>query len=129
MVQRELEIILSRHLAEHLAMPIFIVDPDANLLFYNEPAERILGFRFDETGPMPADKWATIFKPKDQDGQPLAPEDLPLVYAIFHQRPSHRNFWIEGLDKTLRQIEVTAFPIIGQSKQLLGGIAIFWEVA
>ncbi len=128
MSQRELEIILARQLAEHLAMPIFIVDPEGNLLFYNEPAERILGTRFDETGMMPVSEWATIFKPLDRNCKPLKVEDLPLVIATNERRPAHLDFWIESLDHKLRQIEVTAFPLVNQSQRFLGAIALFWEV-
>jgi hypothetical protein len=35
--------------------------------------------------------------------------------------------WIRGLDGVARQIEVTAFPLIGQGGHRLGGVAIFWE--
>jgi PAS domain-containing protein len=128
MPQRELEIILARQLAEHLVMPIFIVDPAGNLLFYNEPAEFILGTRYDETGMMPVDEWATMFKPVDVHGRALLPDDLPLVIATTQQRPSHRRFWIEGLDGKKRQIDVTAFPLVNQAQRFLGAIALFWEV-
>jgi PAS domain-containing protein len=128
MPQRELEIILARQLAEHLVMPIFIVDPAGNLLFYNEPAESILGTRYDETGMMSVQQWATIFKPVDSHGHVLLPEDLPLVIATTKQRPAHRRFWIEGLDGKNRQIDVTAFPLVNQTQRFLGAIALFWEV-
>jgi len=128
MSQRYLEIILARQLAEHLAMPIFIVDPSGNLLFYNEPAEYILGTRYDETGMMPVSEWATIFKPVDQHGHVLTPEELPLVIATTTQRPAQRRFWIEGLDHKLRQIDVTAFPLVNQTQRFLGAMALFWEV-
>ena len=128
MSQKEIEVILARQLASYLAMPIFIVDPHGALIFYNEPAERILGRRFEETGEMPVDEWSTIFKPTDAEGAPLMPETLPLVIALTQRRPAHRDFWIRGLDSVLRHIEVTAFPLIGQAERYLGGIAIFWEV-
>jgi PAS domain-containing protein len=128
MPQQEIEIILSRHLAEHLAMPIFIVNPAGDLIFYNEPAENILGYHFDETGIMPASEWATVFQPFDSAGNALFPDDLPLVIAITERSPAHRSFWIRGLDESLRQIEVTAFPLIGQGENFLGAVAIFWEV-
>ena len=47
-----IEVILMRELAGHLATPIFVVNADGDLLFYNEPAEKLLGSRFDESGPM-----------------------------------------------------------------------------
>ena len=127
MTQREIETILARNLAEHLALPVFIVDPAGDLLFYNEPAELVLGCRYDETGPMPAQQWATIFLPVDIAGNPLAPEELPLINTIKTHLPGHKSFWIKGLDGALREIEVTAFPLIGQTQRFVGAIAIFWE--
>jgi hypothetical protein len=58
-----IQIILTRQLAGYLSVPAFLVDPKGTLLFYNEPAEVLLGRRFDETGAMPAEEWATIFAP------------------------------------------------------------------
>lgn len=127
MAQQEIEVILARHLADHLAIPVFIVDPDGSLLFYNEPAEVILGYRYEETGPMPASEWATIFHPYDENGQTLEPEELPLVIATTRRHPAHKTFWIKGLDGALRQIEVTAFPLVGQGERFIGAVAFFWE--
>ena len=44
-----IQIILMRRLAEYLSVPLFLVGPNGDLLFYNEPAEVILGRRIDET--------------------------------------------------------------------------------
>ena len=128
MTQQEVEVILARHLAENLALPIFIVDPQGNLIFFNEPAEAVLGLRFGDTGLLPASEWSTMFQPVDQDNQPITPEELPLVIAMLHKHPAHKGFWIKGLDQKMRQIELTAFPIIGQSGRMSGAVAIFWEV-
>jgi len=125
--QKEIELILARQLASHLAMPIFIVDPPGNLIYYNEPAELILGRRFEETGEMPVEQWSTVFNPTDENGKPLAPEALPLVIALRRHCPAHRDMWIDGLDGVRRRIEVTAFPIDGQAERYLGALAIFWE--
>lgn len=127
MSQQEVEVILARQLADYLALPVFIVDQTGNLLFYNEPAEIILGHRYEETGPMPAEEWGTIFQPTDEAGLPLAVSDLPLVIAVREARPAHRAFWIKGLDGVTRRIEVTAFPLIGQANRHLGAVALFWE--
>ena len=128
MTQQEIEVILVRQLAEYLEMPIFIVGPTGDLLYYNEPAEAILGSRYVETGPMPASEWSTVFKPFDKDGQAIKPGELPLMIALTEQHPAHKSFWIEGLDGALREIELTAFPIMAQAQRFLGAIAIFWEV-
>ena len=124
-----IEVILARHLASYLAMPIFIVDPEGTLLFYNPPAEAILGPRFAETGPMPIHDWSTIFRPTDADGTVLAPTELPLWIALRQGRPAHRSFWIRGLDHKQRFIEITCFPLIGQAGHSLGAVALFWEAS
>jgi PAS domain-containing protein len=129
MAQQQVEVILARHLAENLALPIFIVDPQGNLIFFNEPAEAVLGLRFGDTGLLPASEWSTMFEPVDEDGKPVAPEQLPLMIAMMHGHPAHKGFWIRGVDKKLRQIELTAFPVIGQSGHLSAAVAIFWEVS
>lgn len=128
MSQQEIEVILARQLAEYLEMSIFIVSPVGDLLYYNEPAEEILGTRYVETGQMPAKEWATIFNPVDEGGNTLPPEELPLIIALTKKHPAHKIFWIEGMDGAMREIEVTAFPLIAQAERFLGAVAIFWEV-
>jgi len=127
MAQQEIEVILTRQLASYLVMPIFIVDPTGTLLFYNEPAEAILGYRFEETGEMPAEVWGTIFTPTDVENNPIPVSDLPLGIALQEQRPVHSGFWILGLDGVRRHIEVSAFPLVGMADRRLGAIAMFWE--
>ena len=127
MGQHEVEVILTRQLASYLAMPIFVVDPKGNLIFYNEFAEAILGRRFEETGEMSAEEWATFFQPTDEQDRPLMLEELQLIIALVELRPNHRSLWIRGLDGKRRHIEATAFPIIGQAGRCLGAMAIFWE--
>jgi PAS domain-containing protein len=126
MAQQRIELILLRQLASHLAMPIFIVDGTGDLIFYNAPAEKILGRRFEETGPMPAGEWAKAWEPTDDSGKPVAPEDVPLSVALRETRPVHRRFSIRGLDGVPRRIEAVAFPLIGTG-QLLGAAVMFWE--
>ena len=128
MPQHEIEVILMRQLASYLAMPVFIVDPAGNLLFYNEPAEPLLGRQFDEAGEMPMAEWATAFSPHDADGRPLPPETLPLVIALRRREPTHKALRITGLDGVTRRIEVIAFPLVGQGGRMLGAAAIFWHV-
>jgi PAS domain-containing protein len=128
MSQKDIEVILTRQLASHLAMPIFIVDPAGTLIFYNEPAETILGLRFEETGEMSANEWAKAYRPMDEDGELLPPESLPLLVTVAKRRPAHGRLWIRGLDNVFRHIEVSSFPLLGQRDRLLGAVAVFWEV-
>jgi PAS domain-containing protein len=127
MSQKAVELILMRQLASSLAMPIFLVDPSGNLLFYNEPAEQLLGSRYDETGEMSAREWSRLFAPIGEDGSPLPGEALPLSIALHKHRAAHLAFWIRGLDGVSRKIGATAFPLEGQGGRQLGAVGIFWE--
>lgn len=122
-----IQIILIRQLAGYLSMPVFLVDPKGDLLFYNEPAETILGRRFEETGAMPAAVWSSAFTPVDDAGQPIAPEQLPLIMTLAQRRPAHKRFHIHGMNGVRRHIEVTSVPILGLQGEFLGGAALFWE--
>jgi PAS domain-containing protein len=127
MPQQDVEVILTRQLASYLVIPVFLVGPLGDLLYYNEPAEAILGHRFDETGEMPVGEWSTVFEPTDASGAVLPPEELPLVIALRSRTPAHRDFWLRGLDGKRRHVAATAFPLVGQAGRFLGAVALFWE--
>ena len=127
MSANQIEIILSRQLADCLSVPVFLTDPEGNLLFFNEPAEELLGKRYEETGTMPVEEWSTIFNPIDENGKKLPPEGLPLVKTLTHHYPAHGEFWIESLKGKKNKISVTAYPIIGRPDRFLGAVAIFWK--
>lgn len=111
-----------------MSMPVFITDTAGNLIFYNEPAEKVLGTRFEETGEMKVETWSTIFKQQDDDGNLLPPDSLPLVRTIKDQTPNHKTFWIVSMLGKTEKISVTAYPIIGRAGNFLGAVAIFWQV-
>jgi PAS domain-containing protein len=127
MAQKDIELILLRQWASHLTMPIFLAGADGVLLFYNEPAEALLGVRFDEAGEMPASRIARIFKTKNEDGTPMPTEELPLMVALSQRRPTQRVVCYQGLDGVERRVEVTAIPLAGQDGQALGAVVFFWE--
>lgn len=122
-----IEIILNRQIADCLAIPVFITDTKGNLLFYNEPAEDVLGQRYEDTGEMAVEEWSTVFKNKDEHGEVLPPEELPLVKTLNNQQPYHKTFWIESLQGKAERISVTSYPIIGRSGIFLGAVALFWR--
>src|ERR1700745_2950977 len=103
-----IQIILTRQLAGYLSVPTFLVDPQGTLLFYNEPAEVLLGRRFDETGAMPAAEWSTVFSPVNGEGRPIPAAELPLMIALTERRPAYRRFFISGLNSVQHHLDVVA---------------------
>jgi len=122
-----IELILIRHLASRLAVPVFVVDRAGDLVFFNEPAEAVLGRRFEEIRSMPFDDWTTAFLPADVD-RARAVDDLPLVVALRGGVPAHRTLDIQGGDGTRRTIEATAFPLLATGGEMVGAVAMFWEI-
>jgi nitrogen fixation/metabolism regulation signal transduction histidine kinase len=120
-----IEIILTRQLAEYLSVPLLLVDSKGNLLFYNEPAESILGQRFEDTGGMPVEQWSKSFTAVDEEGRAIAPDDLPLMVTLSTHMPAHRRLHIVDGDAS-RAMEVTAIPIAGLHGDFLGAAAMFW---
>ena len=126
--QVPVELILLRQVASYLAIPIFLVAANGDLLYFNEPAESLLGLRFDDVGEVSMDEWLAAFRPAHEDGSDLAPQAVPIVVALREQRPTHERLTITGLDGVRRVIEATSFPLRGQGDRLLGAIALFWPV-
>ena len=128
MAQQPVELILARQLAGYLSVPALVIDPAGVVLFYNEPAERILGVRFDETGRLDL---AEVDHLIDVSDDPAAgPQDggRPLLTALQERRPAHARRWVfRRGDRVRLQVELTAFPLIGHEERLLGAVAMFWE--
>jgi PAS domain-containing protein len=129
MPSQPLELILARQFGDSLNMPIFLVDPEGNLLFYNEPAEEILGLRYSETGGMRLEEWTSIFKPIDIDGNPMPPEQLPLVKTLTTKIPASGSFYIDSKKGERFLISVTAIPIVGRADRYSGAMALFWKTS
>ena len=122
-----MEIVLLRQVGGYLSTPMFVVDEDGTLEYYNEPAEAVLGHRYEETGEMPLEEWGRLWAPTRSDGTPMPPEEVPLVVAVRDRKPVQGSLSIRGLDGVVRQITVTAFPLEAADGAHLGAVAIFWE--
>ena len=122
-----IELVLLKQVAGYLAMPVFVVDANGALEFYNEPAEELLGRRYEETGQIPLETWLNIWEPMDADGNRLPLGDVPLPRAVRELRPVVGTVWIRVPDGAMRQLTITALPLEGSDGAHLGAFAIFWE--
>jgi PAS domain-containing protein len=124
--QHPVELIMARGFMANLATPAFLVDRKGVLVFYNEAAEEILGLRFEEAGPMPAEEWSARFEPTGPAGESIPVEELPLGIALLEGRPAHAPLRITSAAGGAEEIQATAFPVFGRAGQS-GAIAIFWK--
>ena len=128
MAQQSVEMILVRQLASYLFVPVIVVDTTETVVFYNEPAERILGVRFEETGRLGPEETDRLIELSDDPG--AGPDDAgrPLLTALQQRRPAHARRWLlRRGDRVRLQVELTVFPVIDQEDRMLGAVAMFWE--
>jgi PAS domain-containing protein len=125
--QKPLVLILAREFASTLAMPMFVADGEGDLVFYNEPAEEILGKSFAEVGEISAEEWTNLFQPQDMAGNPMPFSERPSGIALTERRPAQAQMQITALDGQTRQISVTALPLFAHENEFVGALVVFWE--
>lgn len=128
MAQQPIEMILLHQWASYIAVPMWITDAEGTLVYYNEPAEELVGKRFDEAGEIRAADLAGVFVTLDLDGEPLPVTEIPTFVALTERVPAHRQLRFRTFDGAWRQIELSALPIEGQGGRLLGSLTAFWEI-
>ena len=128
MAQQSVEMILVRQLASYLFVPVLVVDTTGTVVFYNEPAERILGVRFEETGRIGPEEVERLVELSDDPAAGPDEAGRPMATALQQRRPAHARRWLlRRGDRVRLQVELTAFPVIDQEDRLLGAVAMFWE--
>ncbi len=126
--QQPVEMILLRQVASYLNIPIWMMDESGNLVYYNEPAEELLGIQFDEVGPVHAEQLGDMFRLTNLDGTTMPEYDFPVVVALSKREPNHRDVRYCGMDGVWRDVSVAAMPIEGQGGRFMGVFATFWEI-
>jgi PAS domain-containing protein len=128
MPQQDVGLILMRQLASGLAVPTILFDDAGDLLFYNEAAAHLIGQPFEDAGDeITLGGQRSVFSLRDETGQPLPDDQVPLTVAMRERRPVHRMVWGRGFDGVDRLVEITAFPLLGGGGHLIGAVAMFWE--
>jgi len=125
--EHNLVLILARGLASSVATPMVLVAPDGTIVYFNEPAEPILGQTYAEAGEMSRDEWLAQFVPQEVESGQGDLDALPIGIALKERRPAHRSLMITGADGERRSIAVTAIPLFARTEELAGALAIFWE--
>jgi PAS domain-containing protein len=121
-----LPLILARELSANLATPMFLIDGEGNLVYFNEAAELMLGRTFGEMGAISANEFGTRLQLAELDGTPMRRRDSPAGVAFLRRQPSHRTLLATSLDGTRRPFEVTAYPLFGKVGEMHGVLTVFW---
>ena len=122
-----LPLILARELASNLATPMFLLNQDGMLVYYNDAAVQIIGKPFAELGPIDALEFGALLELSNPDGTPVSRGDSPSGVAFFQRRPSHQVLLATGFDGVRRTVQATAYPLFGATNELHGVVTVFWE--
>lgn len=122
-----IEIILLRQWASYIAVPTWLTDTAGRLIYYNESVESIIGLRFEEADELPAEDLADRFAMCEVDGTPISNLDRPLIIALTKQMPAHRRIGLRNKDGSMRELEVTAIPVLSTGDRHLGAMATIWD--
>ncbi len=126
--QPDLVLIVARSFATKIATPTLIADARGDLVFFNDAAAAVIGRSYVDVGKLPASRWQELFQPRTIDEEPLTVEQTPGGIALLEGRPVHDSFAFRGLDGREREITVTAFPLLSHPDEVVGVMAIFWEL-
>jgi PAS domain-containing protein len=126
---KSLPLILARELASNLATPMFLIDAEGTLVFYNEAAEVIIGRPFTDLGEISALEFGAILDVTEPDGTPVRRRDTAAGIAFFQRRPAHRTVMATALDGVRRLVDNTAYPLFGANQEMHGVVSVFWERA
>jgi len=125
--QKSLILILARELATNLAVPMFVADDEGRLVFFNEPAEQLLGRTLHELGELPLEEWRQLLAPTTLDGEPLPADESPIRVAFDRHEPFHNRLRITTFSGETRAISSTALPLLGRDDEFMGVVVLFWE--
>ena len=125
--QKSLVLILARELASNIATPMFVLDREGMLIYYNEPAEAVAGQPYSSVGEISATEWGESYSPRAVDGSEVDLLALPPGVALLKRKAAHGKLRITLHDGSEREIEITAFPLFAHSDEFVGAVAIFWD--
>ena len=125
---RSLPLILARELASNLATPMFLLDSEGTLVYFNDAAALLLGKTFAEVGEISSLEFAASLKVSTLDHVPLRGRDTPSGIAFFQHKPAHLHVLASSYDGIRRAYEATSYPLLGATGEMHGVVVVFWPV-
>lgn len=125
MPNQPIEFILARQLAEYLITPISIVDENGNTIYYNEPAEHILGKKYNEAGDIEFRAWENRFYPVDDKSSPIPLLDVPFINTASNRKIVEGEYWMRNLEEIEQKVMIICIPLVSMGHRELGTLVYF----
>ena len=93
-----------------------------------QAAERLTGRPFIEGAGMTAGEWMAASHPRDDAGELIAFENLPLGITMLKREPAHGVVTFTSQDGAPLRIENATFPLFAHTEDYVGTFAIVWPL-
>ena len=120
-----IELILARSLAAHLAVPTFLADAEGRFVFFNEAAEMMTGKSMETEVDFGPEELLVMLDPRTDDGRAVTASELPLPRAIHEGVPAHLHA-VSGKDPGMRYL-ATAVPLMDHDGMTFGALMFLFE--
>jgi PAS domain-containing protein len=124
---KSLPLILARELAANLATPMFLLDANGMLVFYNDAAALLIGRSFADMGEIASSEFGAVLELASPDGERIRRRDSPAGIALLEQKPAHKTLWATAYNGKRILVRATAFPLFGATGEMHGVVSVFWE--
>lgn len=123
---KSLALIRAKHLAESVSTPMLLTDREGSLIYANEPAEVLTGYRFADLGTLAATEWQQRFDVRGRDGQPFPLDAMPGWLELQGERPGTGHVMLRQSGGTDLILAVCAFPLFTPNREFDGALVLLW---
>ncbi len=114
-----------RALFETIPAALYVTDADGRILYYNEPAVELWGYR----PRIPDDQWCGSWKLFWPDGTPMAHAECPMAQAIKQRRPIRGQEGIaERPDGTRIPFMPLPTPLFDDAGEMIGALNLLVDI-
>jgi diguanylate cyclase (GGDEF)-like protein/PAS domain S-box-containing protein len=106
---------------------VYFVDRNKRILFWNEGAERILGYSREEIEGRHC--LSDILKHTDKKGRHLCKNKCPLFWCLKNKLPKSERLYVQTKSGERLPVDIHVVPVLGKNKSVIGAIEVFRDAS
>ncbi len=122
---KDLESVFFKEVLDSMADGVFIVDAQGNIIYWNEPVEKISGYHASEV--LGKNAFSDYLKHYGQNGLELASKDNPIFKALHSSLTVDINLYISNKNGEKLPVLVSTTPIKDSSGHIIGAVELLKE--
>jgi len=122
---QDIELILSRQLAEYLSTPIALTDHDGKMIYFNESAGHVMGKHFDEDGEINSKEWEGRIFENEKLVDSIDIHEILFIKVLSSRHIMQGEFWMRNFEEINQKVMIVCVPLIGLSQREIGAVIYF----